>query len=189
MAKKKISSSAGLKGTLFGNFRRNRIAKRLKQAKNTDRSIGSGKHAGNSVKGKTVNPLTLFSEHMSLFYSKLAVSKTLGAKEVSDLFKEHMNVFRKFTGSGKISWGFFGNSLSKSREQKVSEGIKSAYENAGFGGDNSPRVVMECGRAITGPHGYLVSQVRHVTKKYLDFVGLDACMANLMRPGDRKSVV
>jgi len=44
------------------------------------------------------------------------------------------------------------------------------------------RVVTECGRAITGPHGFLVSKVRHVTKKYKDFVGLDACMANLMRP-------
>ncbi|MDY4773229.1 MAG: diaminopimelate decarboxylase, partial [Gemmiger sp.] len=39
-----------------------------------------------------------------------------------------------------------------------------------------------CGRAITGPYGYLVSSVRHVTKKYKDYVGLDACMADLMRP-------
>lgn len=44
------------------------------------------------------------------------------------------------------------------------------------------RIVMESGRAVTGPHGYLVSRVRHVTHKYRDYVGLDACMANLMRP-------
>jgi len=44
------------------------------------------------------------------------------------------------------------------------------------------RVVTECGRAMTGPHGFLISKVRHVSHKYKDFVGLDACMANLMRP-------
>lgn len=67
---------------------------------------------------------------------------------------------------------------------KVSEGIKKAYFKTGFGVEgNSPKVVMECGRAITGPHGYLVSEVAHVTSKYKEFVGLDASMANLMRPG------
>lgn len=44
------------------------------------------------------------------------------------------------------------------------------------------RISFECGRAITGPYGYLVSKVRHVTHKYKDYVGLDACMADLMRP-------
>lgn len=43
-------------------------------------------------------------------------------------------------------------------------------------------IVFECGRMVTGPHGYLVSRVRHVTDKYKRYVGLDACMANLMRP-------
>ena len=44
------------------------------------------------------------------------------------------------------------------------------------------KITFECGRAITGPYGYLVSTVRHVTKKYKDYVGLDSCMADLMRP-------
>lgn len=44
-------------------------------------------------------------------------------------------------------------------------------------------VVFECGRMITGPYGYLVSRVRQVVRKYKDYVGLDACMADLMRPG------
>lgn len=44
-------------------------------------------------------------------------------------------------------------------------------------------LVFECGRFITGPHGYLVSRVRHVTRKYKNFAGLDASMADLMRPG------
>jgi diaminopimelate decarboxylase len=44
------------------------------------------------------------------------------------------------------------------------------------------RIVMESGRAVTGPYGYLVSRVLHVAQKHRAYVGLDACMANLMRP-------
>jgi len=45
------------------------------------------------------------------------------------------------------------------------------------------RVVMECGRYITGPHGFLVSRVTHRKRIYKNYVGIDASMANLMRPG------
>jgi len=41
---------------------------------------------------------------------------------------------------------------------------------------------MECGRSITGPYGYLVSRVLHIKNIYKKHVGLDANMANLMRP-------
>jgi len=40
----------------------------------------------------------------------------------------------------------------------------------------------ECGRIMTGPFGYLVAKVRHLKETYKDYVGLDACMADLMRP-------
>ncbi len=44
-------------------------------------------------------------------------------------------------------------------------------------------IVTENGRAITGPHGLLYSTVIHKKSTYREYVGLDACMANLMRPG------
>jgi len=44
------------------------------------------------------------------------------------------------------------------------------------------RIVMECGRVVTGPNGYLISRVRHLSEKYKNYAGLDASMANLMRP-------
>lgn len=44
------------------------------------------------------------------------------------------------------------------------------------------KVSFEMGRAITGPYGYLVTRVRHVAHKYKDYVGVDATMADLMRP-------
>jgi diaminopimelate decarboxylase len=65
----------------------------------------------------------------------------------------------------------------------VSRGIHRLYEEMiKTAGLDPVRIVMECGRVVTGPHGYLVSRVRHVTKKYKDYAGLDASMANLMRP-------
>ncbi len=44
------------------------------------------------------------------------------------------------------------------------------------------KIVMECGRLITGPHGYLVTTAIHTKQIYKDYIGLDACMTNLMRP-------
>jgi diaminopimelate decarboxylase len=65
----------------------------------------------------------------------------------------------------------------------VSSNIHKAYEEYIEGTGSGPvRIVTESGRAMTGPHGYLVTKVRHVSNKYKDFVGVDACMANLMRP-------
>ena len=44
------------------------------------------------------------------------------------------------------------------------------------------KIFSECGRYITGPYGYLVSTVLHKKNIYREYVGLDACMADLMRP-------
>lgn len=41
---------------------------------------------------------------------------------------------------------------------------------------------MENGRYITGPHGYLIPEVIHRKEIYRSYVGVDANMANLMRP-------
>merc|ERR1712167_102831 len=46
-----------------------------------------------------------------------------------------------------------------------------------------PALHMENGRYMTGPFGYLVSRCHAVKKSYQVYYGLDACMANLMRPG------
>lgn len=65
----------------------------------------------------------------------------------------------------------------------VSSQIEKLYEEMIVPAGLDPlRIVFECGRMVTGPYGYLVSRVRHVTKKYKDYVGLDSSMANLMRP-------
>lgn len=68
--------------------------------------------------------------------------------------------------------------------ETVSQGIKKAYEELIVANGLAPlRIVMENGRMITGPYGYLVAKVLHKKEIYKNYVGLDACMANLMRPG------
>jgi diaminopimelate decarboxylase len=68
--------------------------------------------------------------------------------------------------------------------QSVSDGIRSRYDAVIKANDLDPlKLYLECGRMITGPFGYLVSTVRHMKHTYKDYVGLDACMTNLMRPG------
>jgi diaminopimelate decarboxylase len=65
----------------------------------------------------------------------------------------------------------------------VGEGIRKKYEEKIRNNGLHPMsIFMECGRAITGPYGYLVSRVLHKKEIYKTHIGLDACMANLMRP-------
>ena len=65
----------------------------------------------------------------------------------------------------------------------VGRGIQQAYEAKIVANGLHPlRIAMECGRMITGPYGYLVTTVLHKKAIYKNYVGLDACMANLMRP-------
>lgn len=66
---------------------------------------------------------------------------------------------------------------------KLSEEIKIAYDEMIVPNKLHPMgIYMECGRMITGPYGYLVSTVLHKKDIYKQHVGLDACMAHLMRP-------
>ena len=66
----------------------------------------------------------------------------------------------------------------------VSAGIKNLYEQKIAANGLAPlKIFFEMGRAITGPYGYLVSKVLHIKNTYKRFAGLDATMANLMRPG------
>lgn len=67
--------------------------------------------------------------------------------------------------------------------ERVGEGVRQAYAARLLAkGHPALKLYMECGRMVTGPYGYLVSRVRHVKHTYKTYVGLDACMANLMRP-------
>ena len=66
----------------------------------------------------------------------------------------------------------------------VSNGIKSYYEQTiGSPKAEKLKIYMECGRMVTGPYGYLVTKAIHKKDTYKHYIGVDACMADLMRPG------
>ncbi|GAB4442259.1 MAG: diaminopimelate decarboxylase [Anaerolineae bacterium] len=66
---------------------------------------------------------------------------------------------------------------------RISAGVRRHHERLITAAGLPPlRIFMENGRMITGPHGVLVTRVRHIKQSYKTFVGVDATMANLMRP-------
>jgi diaminopimelate decarboxylase len=64
--------------------------------------------------------------------------------------------------------------------EALGQGIRALY--AAFG-ENVPRLYMESGRFITGAHGVLVTRVINRKETYRTYVGVDASMSSLMRPG------
>lgn len=84
-------------------------------------------------------------------------------------------------------WGGIGIPY-KPNETKVdfyelAFGIEKLYITLFWGLDTGPKIVMECGRMVTGPYGYLVTQAIHQKNIYKDYIWVDACMSDLMRPG------
>ena len=67
---------------------------------------------------------------------------------------------------------------------EVSNGIRKAYEKKIVKNGLGPlKIFMENGRLMTGPFGYLITTAIHEKHIYKDYIGVDACMADLMRPG------
>ena len=65
----------------------------------------------------------------------------------------------------------------------IGEGVRMAFEEmlvpAGLG---DVAIYTELGRFMLAPYGALITRVIHEKHTYHDYVGVDACAANLMRP-------
>lgn len=66
---------------------------------------------------------------------------------------------------------------------EISEGVRKAFEEvmvpAGLG---NAAIYTELGRYMLGPYGCLVSTAVHEKHIHKDYIGLDSCAADLMRP-------
>ncbi|WKY42843.1 diaminopimelate decarboxylase [Eubacteriaceae bacterium ES2] len=66
---------------------------------------------------------------------------------------------------------------------EVGDGVKKAFEDIlapqGMGDIN---IYTELGRYVLAPFGHLVARVLHEKHIHKEYIGLDACAANLMRP-------
>jgi diaminopimelate decarboxylase len=66
---------------------------------------------------------------------------------------------------------------------EMSREISSLFEAYQSENGYAPKLFMESGRYITGPHGALVTKAINRKDIYRKYVGVDACMSALMRPG------
>lgn len=67
--------------------------------------------------------------------------------------------------------------------QEIGEGIRELFNEIILpAGMEKICIATESGRAMTGNAGWLVSTVLHEKNTYKNYIGLDSCMANLMRP-------
>ena len=71
----------------------------------------------------------------------------------------------------------------KSDIMAIGEGVRKAYEEvlvpAGMG---DIAIYAEMGRFVTGPYGALVTRAIHEKHTHKEYIGVDACAVNLMRP-------
>ena len=65
----------------------------------------------------------------------------------------------------------------------IGEGVRKKFEEIlAPAGMEDVAIFTELGRYMTGPHGALVTTAIHEKHIYKEYIGLDACAANLMRP-------
>ncbi|MES9993359.1 MAG: diaminopimelate decarboxylase [Candidatus Thiodiazotropha sp.] len=63
--------------------------------------------------------------------------------------------------------------------QEIAELFHNFKQHQGY----APKLFLESGRYITGPFGVLVTRAINRKEIYRTYVGVDACMSSLMRPG------
>ena len=65
----------------------------------------------------------------------------------------------------------------------IGEGVRLAYEQILTpAGMNDVKIFTELGRFMLAPYGHLVAKVIHEKHIWKEYIGLDACACNLMRP-------
>ena len=66
---------------------------------------------------------------------------------------------------------------------EIGEGVRKAYEEVLFFNDTATtEIYTEMGRFMTGPYGALVTTAIHEKNIMKNYIGVDACACNLMRP-------
>lgn len=112
------------------------------------------------------------------YYPKLAKELFTLAAEL----KTHLDVNIAFVNlSGGIGVPYHPDD-NKNDIFVISEGVKKYYDEILSPLEMEPAIYTELGRYMLAPYGQLVTRVLHEKKIYKDYIGVDACAANLMRP-------
>ena len=130
--------------------------------------------------------VTRFGLHTMVVSNELAIDNLVMTAEM--LFelavelKEKLDITLEFVNVGGGIGVAYKPEQTPVNLEELSQKIKEKYESIIVANNLELNLYMENGRFITGPYGFLVSKVRHQKHIYKEYIGLDACMANLMRP-------
>jgi diaminopimelate decarboxylase len=114
--------------------------------------------------------------------SEFIVETARAILEVAGLLKRKLGIKVKLVNIG----GGFGTPYHPEDPRldldHIAREIKKLFESFDREHGFMPRLLTECGRYVTGPHGFLVQRVVSVEKKYRHFVGVEAAMTGCPRP-------
>ena len=118
------------------------------------------------------------------YYPKLARILFELAAELKNLTGAHI-AFINLSGGVGIQYrpDMPGNDILA-----IGEGVKQAYEEVLVpAGMDDVAIFTELGRFMLAPYGALITKVLHKKHIWKEYVGVDACAANLMRPAIYKA--
>jgi len=102
--------------------------------------------------------------------------------EIAELVEAELGIRFEFVNIG----GGFGIPYRPDQEpldiETMAEEIAVQFNDFRARHGYAPRMYMESGRYMTGPHGCLVTRAINHKDTYRRYVGVDACMSSLMRP-------
>lgn len=104
--------------------------------------------------------------------------------ELASEIKEKDDVRIEFTDLGGGLGIPYRPGQKKVDYNEIAQKIRKLYDEIIVPAGLDPlEICWECGRPITGPYGWLVSTAIHEKHIYREYIALDSCMADLMRPG------
>jgi diaminopimelate decarboxylase len=102
--------------------------------------------------------------------------------EIAELVETELGIRFEFVNIG----GGFGIPYRPEQQslpvERMAEEITALFDGFKERHGYAPRMYMESGRYMTGPHGCLVTTAINYKDTYRQYVGVDACMSALMRP-------
>ncbi|MDR1599927.1 MAG: diaminopimelate decarboxylase [Oscillospiraceae bacterium] len=112
------------------------------------------------------------------YYPTMARTLFRTARELSD---KHGVEFFMVNLSGGIGIPYRPNARSADI-MWIGEAVRNVYDEIIKPMGMPVRIATELGRYMTGPYGWLVTSAIHKKEIHKNYIGLDACAADLMRP-------
>ncbi len=118
-------------------------------------------------------------------------SNTLGNEYYPTLAKVIFQLIKELTETENVKFTFanlsggIGIPYREDQDENdiniIGEGVRKVYEEV-LGSGSELKIFTELGRYMLAPYGALITTAIHQKHIYKEYIGVDACAANLMRP-------